>query len=94
MRRTFVKTSVNFLQRIPWLAKELVAYEERLCSTQLAGWFVSTSQFTIKSLRIFCNNLHSVFKKFALVAASRNMASGVRDVSLEMTILFVATQAL
>ena len=87
-------TSVNLLRGIPWLAKELVAYPERLCSKQSAGWLVPTSSFTIKSFRIFCCNLHLIFKHFAVAAASRNMASGVRDVSLEMTILFVDKQAL
>ena len=93
-RRTLVMTSVNLLRGIPWLAKKLVAYPERLCSKQLADWLVPTSSFTIKSFRIFCCNLHLIFKHFAVAAASRNMASGVRDVSLEMTILFVDKQAL
>jgi hypothetical protein len=93
-RLTLVKTSVNLLRGILWLVKELVVYQERLCSNRLAGWLVSTSPFTIKSFRIFCCNLRFIFKHFAVAASSRNIASGVRDVSLEMTILFVATQIL
>jgi len=92
--RTLGKISMILLRGIPWLAKELVVYQERLCSKHLAGWLFPTSQFTIKSFRIFCCNLHFIFKHFAVAAASRNMASDVRDVSMEMTILFVATQAL
>ena len=94
MRRTLVKTSVNLLRGIVWLCKELVAYQVRLCSKQLAGWLVSASQFTMKSFRIFRCSLHLIFKHFVVPAASRNMASGVRDASLEMTILFIAMQAL
>jgi hypothetical protein len=55
-----VKTSVDLLQGVPWLAKELVAYQERLCSEQLAGWFVSTSQLTLQAFRTFCYKLHSI----------------------------------
>jgi len=89
-----VKTSMNLLRGIPWLAKELVVYQEKFCCKQLAGWLFSTSPFTMKSFRIFCYKLHLIFKNFAVATASRNMASGVRDVSLEMTMLFVATRVL
>lgn len=89
-----MKISMNLLRGIPWLAKELVVYQEILCSKHLACWLVTTSQFTIKSFRIFCCNLPLIFKHFAVDSASRNMASGVTDFSMEMTILFVATEAL
>jgi hypothetical protein len=82
------------MRGIPWPAKELVASQEKLCSKQLTCWLVSTSPVTINSFRIFGCNLLLLFKHFAVDAASGNMASGVGDVSLEMTILFAAMQAI
>jgi len=93
-RLTVVKISMNLLRGILWLVRELEAYQDRLCSKRLAGWLVSTSPFSIKSFRIFCCKVRLIFKHFAVAASSRNIASGVSDVSLETTILFVDTQLL